>query len=86
MAAFCVIRRASTIKDSATTCARSMPSHACLEIISEAARRLPEVLQTRHPAIAWKEMAGASSCWITARNWGKWFLYRRTIYDAATSS
>src|ERR1700752_197554 len=33
----------------------------CLEIISEASRRLPDELKTRHPAIAWKDMAGAGN-------------------------
>ena len=33
----------------------------CLEIISEASRRLPDDLKARHPAIAWKEMAGAGN-------------------------
>jgi uncharacterized protein with HEPN domain len=33
----------------------------CLEIISEASRRLPEDLKTRHPSILWKEMAGAGN-------------------------
>jgi uncharacterized protein with HEPN domain len=33
----------------------------CLEIISEASRRLPENLKVRHPEIAWKEMAGAGN-------------------------
>jgi len=33
----------------------------CLEIISEASRRLPEDLKTRNPAIAWKQMAGAGN-------------------------
>ena len=31
----------------------------CLEIISEASRRLSEGLKARHPGIAWREMAGA---------------------------
>ena len=31
----------------------------CLEIISEASRRLPDTLKARHPSIAWKDMAGA---------------------------
>ncbi|WP_245431306.1 HepT-like ribonuclease domain-containing protein [Rhodoplanes roseus] len=31
----------------------------CLEIISEASRRLPDTLKARHPDIAWKRMAGA---------------------------
>ena len=33
----------------------------CLEIISEASRRLPEGLKARHPSIAWKDMAGAGN-------------------------
>jgi uncharacterized protein with HEPN domain len=33
----------------------------CLEIISEASRRLPDDLKARHPAIAWKQMAGAAN-------------------------
>jgi uncharacterized protein with HEPN domain len=33
----------------------------CLEIISEASRRLPEDIKTRHPQIPWKQMAGAGN-------------------------
>ena len=33
----------------------------CLEIISEASRRLPDQLKTRHPTISWKQMAGAGN-------------------------
>jgi uncharacterized protein with HEPN domain len=33
----------------------------CLEIISEASRRLPKEIKTRYPSIAWKEMAGAGN-------------------------
>jgi uncharacterized protein with HEPN domain len=33
----------------------------CLEIISEASRRLPEELKARHPSIAWRDMAGAGN-------------------------
>ena len=33
----------------------------CLEIISEASRRLPNELKARHPSIAWKDMAGAGN-------------------------
>ena len=33
----------------------------CLEIISEASRRLPEALKARHPAIPWKNIAGAGN-------------------------
>jgi uncharacterized protein with HEPN domain len=33
----------------------------CLEIISEASRRLPDQLKAGHPAISWKQMAGAGN-------------------------
>ena len=33
----------------------------CLEIISEASRRLPEDVKARHPDIAWKQIAGAGN-------------------------
>ncbi len=33
----------------------------CLEIISEASRRLPADLKARHPGIPWEEMAGAGN-------------------------
>ena len=33
----------------------------CLEIISEASRRLPPDIKARHPSIAWKEIAGAGN-------------------------
>jgi uncharacterized protein with HEPN domain len=33
----------------------------CLEIISEASRRLPASVKGRHPEIAWKQMAGAGN-------------------------
>jgi uncharacterized protein with HEPN domain len=33
----------------------------CLEIVSEASRRLPEDLKSRHTSIAWKQMAGAGN-------------------------
>jgi uncharacterized protein with HEPN domain len=33
----------------------------CLEIISEASRRLSDELKQRHPNIAWREMAGAGN-------------------------
>ena len=33
----------------------------CLEIISEASRRLPDELKQRHPEIGWKRMAGAGN-------------------------
>lgn len=33
----------------------------CLEIISEASRRLPDELKARHPHIIWKQIAGAGN-------------------------
>jgi uncharacterized protein with HEPN domain len=33
----------------------------CLEIISEASRRLPEDMKAGHPAIPWKQIAGAGN-------------------------
>jgi uncharacterized protein with HEPN domain len=33
----------------------------CLEIISEASRRLPEEVRSQHPAIPWKNIAGAGN-------------------------
>ncbi len=33
----------------------------CLEIISEASRRLPDDLKARHPAIPWRAIAGAGN-------------------------
>ena len=47
----------------------------CLEIISEASRRLPNDLKARHPAIAWREMAGAGKC-LPPRLRGRGRLFR----------
>lgn len=33
----------------------------CLEIISEASRRLPDGLKTLYPSIPWKDIAGAGN-------------------------
>lgn len=33
----------------------------CLEVISEASRRLPEEIKTRHPHIEWRRMAAAGN-------------------------
>jgi uncharacterized protein with HEPN domain len=43
----------------------------CLEIISEASRRLPDDLKARHPSIARKDMTGAGN------------IYRRDYEDVA---
>jgi uncharacterized protein with HEPN domain len=33
----------------------------CLEIVSEASRRLPDDLKARHPSIPWRDIAGAGN-------------------------
>jgi uncharacterized protein with HEPN domain len=43
----------------------------CLEIISEASRRLPDDMKARHPSSAWKRMAGAGN------------IYRHSYEDVA---
>jgi uncharacterized protein with HEPN domain len=45
----------------------------CLEIISEASRRLPKEMKARHPSIAWTNMAGAGN------------IYRHDYEDVTTS-
>lgn len=49
--------RATFIADTRTVYAVTR----CLEIISEASRRLPDELKARHPGIPWKQMAGAGN-------------------------
>jgi len=44
----------------------------CLEIISEASRRLPDEMKKRYPSIAWRDMAGAGN------------VYRHDYEDVAT--
>jgi uncharacterized protein with HEPN domain len=44
----------------------------CLEVISEASRRLPADLKARHPSIPWKNIAGAGN------------IYRHDYEDVAT--
>ena len=46
----------------------------CLEIISEASRRLPRALKARHSAIAWHAMAAAGN------------VYRHDYEDVAASA
>ena len=50
----------------------------CLEIISEASRRLPDDLKARHPAIAWKDMAGAGN--IYRHDYEAFVADPRTVY------
>jgi len=45
----------------------------CLEIISEASRRLPASVKSRHPNIPWKEIAGAGN------------VYRHDYEDVSTA-
>jgi uncharacterized protein with HEPN domain len=46
----------------------------CLEIISEASRRLPDELKARHPSIAWRDMAAAGN------------IYRHEYEDVAAQA
>ena len=46
----------------------------CLEIISEASRRLPDDMKARHPTIGWKQIAGAGN------------IYRHDYEDVAAES
>jgi len=48
----------ATFRDDART---AFAVTRCLEIISEASRRLPDDLKARHPSIAWKRMAAAGN-------------------------
>jgi uncharacterized protein with HEPN domain len=41
--------------------AKALAVTRCLEIISEASRRLPDDLKARHPVIPWKAIAGAGN-------------------------
>lgn len=45
----------------------------CLEIISEASRRLPDDLKARHPVVPWSRIAGAGN------------VYRHDYEDVAAS-
>lgn len=45
----------------------------CLEVISEASRRLPDDMKARHPSIAWKNMAAAGN------------IYRHDYEDVAAN-
>ena len=54
----------------------------CLEIISEASRRLPDALKLRHPSIEWSRMAAAGNVYrhdyedVAAR-----FVWRTVMHD-----
>jgi uncharacterized protein with HEPN domain len=64
----------------------------CLEIISEASRRLPQSLNDRHPTIAWRAMAAAGNVYrhededVAAREVWDTLTYHfpplRTVVDA----
>jgi uncharacterized protein with HEPN domain len=55
------LRPGSTMRHSVADPGRVYAVTRCLEIISEASRRLPDDLKARHPSIAWKDMAGAGN-------------------------
>ncbi len=63
-------------QDQETFCADTMRVYAvtrCLEIISEASRRLSDPFKARHPSIAWREIAGAGN------------IYRHAYQDVAAA-
>jgi uncharacterized protein with HEPN domain len=37
----------------------------CIEIVSEASRRLPQDLKDRHPTIPWPKIAASATCFAT---------------------
>jgi uncharacterized protein with HEPN domain len=51
------IERAAFLEDTRTVYAVTR----CLEIISEASRRLPDAIKARHPGIPWQQMAAAGN-------------------------
>jgi uncharacterized protein with HEPN domain len=57
----------------------------CLEIISEASRRLPAAFKERHPEIPWKAVAGSGS--IYRHNYEEVLEHRiwQTIHEALPS-
>ena len=63
----------------------------CLEIVSEASRRLPDALKARNPTIDWRAMAGAGNIYrhdyedVTAhRVWRTLTLSLQSLLDAVT--
>jgi uncharacterized protein with HEPN domain len=54
----------------------------CLEIISEASRRLPPELKARHPHIRWQGMAGAGN--VYRHNYE--LVLDRAVWDTVRSS
>jgi uncharacterized protein with HEPN domain len=47
----------------------------CLEIISEASRRLPAEVKARHPSIAWKRWPGQGASIATPRHMGSGVVF-----------
>jgi len=54
----------------------------CLEIISEASRRLPPELKARHPHIRWQGMAGAGNVYRHDYE----FVLDRAVWDTVQES
>jgi len=57
----------------------------CLEIISEASRRLPEALKQRHPRIAWRNIAAAGNIYRHAYQQVSPAQVWETVHGALTS-
>jgi uncharacterized protein with HEPN domain len=49
------------MRNSRATHAQFFAVIRCLEIVSEASRRLPDELKARHPSIPWKDIAAAGN-------------------------
>jgi uncharacterized protein with HEPN domain len=51
----------ATVADLSADRHRRYAAERCIEIISEASRRLPHQWKTEHPSIPWQEIAGTGS-------------------------
>jgi uncharacterized protein with HEPN domain len=54
----------------------------CLEVISEASRRLPDAVKARHPSIPWRNIAGAGN--IYRHDYGS--VSPRRLWDTVHSA
>ena len=59
----------------------------CLEIVSEASRRLPDSLKARHPELPWRDMADAGNVYRhDYDNVAASFVYKTVTQDLAAVS
>lgn len=57
------------------------PTVRCLEVISEASRRLPEEMRARHPHLPWRAIMGAGNVYRHDYERVSPLLARRTVQD-----